>query len=78
MNDTAKKFMSWFMDKHLKYGDFFTDWWLTEGSDQFFSYAKKRAMTFMEIPEECGCVINVTNDSASKKYCFKHQPNTTI
>lgn len=49
--EAREKFMMWFFDKHLKYGDWFTDWWDKEGKEAFFAYAKARGQEFIKMEE---------------------------
>jgi hypothetical protein len=46
--ETYEKFAVWCFDKHLKYGDWFEDWWKKEGQEIFFAYARARGQEFIE------------------------------
>ena len=46
--EAMEKFMTWFLDKQLKYGDWFKEWWRKEGSDAFVEWSKIRGQEFIK------------------------------
>ena len=50
--ESAEKFITWFLDKHLKYGDWFDEWWKLEGSGLFFAWAKEKGQEFINLEKE--------------------------
>lgn len=41
-------FMNWLWEKHILYGNAFSEWWMEEGAESFIKWASKRNMKFLK------------------------------
>ena len=52
LDETRDKFITWFFEKHLMYGDWFDQWWKKEGQKQFFVWAKAKGQEFLNLEKD--------------------------